>query len=80
MKEVDWSLGWPQVFKTEEKKEKFPFHWTENESLFAENVSIILAADVIYSEDCTEALFSFLRKFMVSGNQEKVRNLTPILS
>lgn len=47
------------------------YSWTQSETEELKKASLLLAADVIYSDDLTDAFFSILKKLM-SDNPEKV--------
>ncbi|MCL7022004.1 hypothetical protein MKW94_030467, partial [Papaver nudicaule] len=44
------------------------FSWTPSEVEEAEKASLLLAADVIYNDDLTDALFGTLQKLMSRGS------------
>lgn len=44
------------------------YSWTSREIEDAENASLLLAADVIYSDDLTDAFFSTLERLMSRGS------------
>lgn len=48
------------------------YSWTFSEVEAAQEASLLVAADVIYSDDLTDAFFSTLQRLMSSGS-EKVR-------
>lgn len=45
----------------------FRYSWTSSEVEEAQEASLLVAADVIYSDDLTEALFCILEKLMSLG-------------
>lgn len=46
------------------------FSWTFREIEDAENASLLVAADVIYSDDLTDAFFSTLKRLMSRGSRK----------
>lgn len=46
----------------------FRYSWTSREIEDAENASLLVAADVIYSDDLTDAFFSTLERLMSRGS------------
>ncbi|XP_019196976.1 PREDICTED: methyltransferase-like protein 22 isoform X2 [Ipomoea nil] len=70
VRELDWKDSWPpQVAEDLESKKSYT--WTQKEIEELKNASLLLAADVIYSDDLTDAFFSTLERLM-SENPEKV--------
>uniref|UniRef100_A0A1U7WIX6 Methyltransferase-like protein 22 n=1 Tax=Nicotiana sylvestris TaxID=4096 RepID=A0A1U7WIX6_NICSY len=70
VRELDWKDSWPpQEAKTSPSKGRYS--WTQSEIEELKKTSLLLAADVIYSDDLTDAFFSILEKLM-SDNPEKV--------
>ncbi|KAJ8535962.1 hypothetical protein K7X08_034363 [Anisodus acutangulus] len=53
----------------------FRYSWTQSEIEELKKASLLLAADVIYSDDLTDAFFSILKK-LISDYPEKVLYLT----
>ncbi|KAK2971199.1 hypothetical protein RJ640_008623 [Escallonia rubra] len=69
VRELDWKTPWPpQVVEKCSCEERFC--WTSLEVLEVHRASLVVAADVIYSDDLTDALFSILESLMSQG-QEK---------
>ena len=52
----------------------YRYSWALSEVEEAQGACLLVAADVIYSDDLTDAFFSILEKFMSQGS-EKVRIL-----
>ncbi|KAL3528775.1 hypothetical protein ACH5RR_008097 [Cinchona calisaya] len=70
VRELDWNCSWhPQVTEDSESKESHSWSTSEVEEFC--KASLILAADVIYSDDLTDAFFSTLQRIM-SEYPEKV--------
>ncbi|KAI4324731.1 hypothetical protein MLD38_030188 [Melastoma candidum] len=70
VRELDWREYWPPV--VDRKCSILPdrYRWTSSEVEEAEDASILLAADVIYSDDLTDALFSTLERLMSRGSEK----------
>ncbi|RZC75389.1 hypothetical protein C5167_050870 [Papaver somniferum] len=67
VREVDWINSWPpEVEQCHSSDERFS--WTPSEIGEAEGASLLLAADVIYNDDLTDALFDTLQKLMSRGS------------
>ncbi|XP_049395390.1 uncharacterized protein LOC125859645 isoform X3 [Solanum stenotomum] len=70
VRELDWKDSWPpQEENTSPSKGRYS--WTQSEIEELKKASLLLAADVIYSDDLTDAFFSILKKLMLD-NPEKV--------
>ncbi|XP_055825580.1 uncharacterized protein LOC129894089 isoform X2 [Solanum dulcamara] len=70
VRELDWKDSWPpQEENTSPYKGRYS--WTQSEIEELKKASLVLAADVIYSDDLTNAFFSILKKLMLD-NPEKV--------
>ncbi|XP_078430763.1 putative methyltransferase family protein isoform X3 [Wolffia australiana] len=59
---IDWKWGWPPP-STELSK----YSWSPDEVQEAEGASLLLAADVIYSDDLTDSFFGTLKGLMSRG-------------
>ncbi|XP_047266061.1 methyltransferase-like protein 22 isoform X4 [Capsicum annuum] len=70
VRELDWKDSWPPQ-ETDTSPSKGRYSWTQSETEELKKASLLLAADVIYSDDLTDAFFSILKKLM-SDNPEKV--------
>ncbi|KAK9148896.1 hypothetical protein Scep_007653 [Stephania cephalantha] len=68
-RELDWNNQWPPVPGSSQlsHEERYKFSWSEEEIDEAMGASILLAADVIYSDDLTDALFNTLQSLMSQG-------------
>ncbi|XP_026397891.1 methyltransferase-like protein 22 isoform X2 [Papaver somniferum] len=67
VREVDCFNSWPpEVEQCHSSDERFS--WTPSEVEEAEGASLLLAADVIYNDDLTDALFGTLQKLMSRGS------------
>ncbi|KAK4361945.1 hypothetical protein RND71_017186 [Anisodus tanguticus] len=70
VRELDWKDSWPpQEANTSPSKGRYS--WAQSDIEELKKSSLLLAADVIYSDDLTDAFFSILKKLM-SDNLEKV--------
>ncbi|KAK3028345.1 hypothetical protein RJ639_037807 [Escallonia herrerae] len=70
VRELDWKAPWPpQVVENCSCEERFL--WTSLEVLEVHRALLVVAADVIYSDNLTDALFSILESLMSQG-QEKI--------
>lgn len=68
VRDLDWFDSWPPKARVEEASHTQRYSWTSREIEEAENASLLLAADVIYSDDLTDAFFSTLEKLMSRGS------------
>ncbi|KAK4590618.1 hypothetical protein RGQ29_020968 [Quercus rubra] len=71
VRELEWMSPWPpRVVGPGE----FPLHkrysWTFSEVEEVQGASLLVAADVIYSDDLTDAFFNVLEKFMSLGSEK----------
>ncbi|XP_024631718.1 methyltransferase-like protein 22 isoform X2 [Medicago truncatula] len=68
VRDLDWFDSWPPKARVEEASHTQRYSWTSREIEDAENASLLLAADVIYSDDLTDAFFSTLERLMSRGS------------
>ncbi|XP_020202802.1 methyltransferase-like protein 22 [Cajanus cajan] len=68
VRELDWFNCWPPKTKIEEAPCTQKYSWTSREIEDAENASLLVAADVIYSDELTDAFFSTLETLMSRGS------------
>ncbi|KAK6912086.1 Lysine methyltransferase [Dillenia turbinata] len=66
VRELDWKNSWPPKTDFDYNSQK-RFSWTISEFEEAQRASLLVAADVIYSDDLTDALFSMLEAIMSHG-------------
>ncbi|CAN6459658.1 unnamed protein product [Victoria cruziana] len=71
VRELNWMKSWPPVFESS----KMRYAWSSSEIHIAEQASLLLAADVIYSDELTDSLFDTLERLMSKG-PEKVLYLS----
>ncbi|KAF5189571.1 Methyltransferase-like protein [Thalictrum thalictroides] len=72
VRELDWIKSWPPSVGSDllTSQERYKYLWNLSEVEEAENASLLLAADVIYSDDLTDALFNTLRILMSRGSSK----------
>ncbi|KAF9617673.1 hypothetical protein IFM89_037907 [Coptis chinensis] len=70
VRQLDWNKSWPPSDGPDElrSQESYKFSWTPSEVEEAEKASLLFAADVIYSDDLTDALFNTLKILMAQGS------------
>ncbi|KAK7261832.1 hypothetical protein RIF29_28153 [Crotalaria pallida] len=68
VRELDWFNCWPPKARKGEDPCTQRYSWTSREIEDAENASLLVAADVIYSDDLTDAFFSTLERLMSRGS------------
>ncbi|XVF24997.1 hypothetical protein REPUB_Repub13aG0175600 [Reevesia pubescens] len=68
VRELDWALPWPPKVSLDLSQERFL--WTPSELEEVQKASLLLAADVIYSDDLTDALFGILERLMSQGSEK----------
>ncbi|KAG6422293.1 hypothetical protein SASPL_118859 [Salvia splendens] len=69
VRELDWNHPWPPVVVADPPS-KQSFGWISSELEKLQSASLLLAADVIYSDDLTDAFFSCLEAIMSSGSEK----------
>ncbi|KAF6176313.1 hypothetical protein GIB67_011102 [Kingdonia uniflora] len=72
IRELDWIMSWPPWVGLDDfpSQNRHKYSWAQSELEEAEGASLLLAADVIYSEDLTDALFNTLRRLMSRGSSK----------
>ncbi|XP_020414804.1 methyltransferase-like protein 22 isoform X1 [Prunus persica] len=70
VRELDWMKPWPPRMTLEESSLGKRYSWTFSEVEAAQEASLLVAADVIYSDDLTDAFFSTLQRLMSSGSEK----------
>lgn len=70
VRELDWTEPWPPKQAQGECPPNNRYSWTLSEVEEAQGASLLVAADVIYSDDLTDAFFSMLEKFMSQGSEK----------
>ncbi|MED6133927.1 hypothetical protein PIB30_032727 [Stylosanthes scabra] len=69
VRELDWFNCWPPQSRRIREDPCTPsYSWTPSEIEDAENATLLLAADVIYSDDLTDAFFSTVEGLMSKGS------------
>ncbi|KAK7271902.1 hypothetical protein RJT34_28171 [Clitoria ternatea] len=69
VRELDWFNCWPPKAKLDvgEAPSTQRYSWTFKEIEDAENASLLVAADVIYSDELTDVFFNTLKRLMSTG-------------
>ncbi|XP_076920315.1 uncharacterized protein LOC143581402 [Bidens hawaiensis] len=65
VRELDWKASWPPKQDSGASSESYAWNQSEFEEL--KRASLLVAADVIYSDDLTDALFHTLERLMSHG-------------
>lgn len=69
VRELDWKASWPPLEKCAASQRRY--NWTSQELEEFQRASFLVAADVIYNDDLTDAFFSTLERIM-SRSPDKV--------
>ncbi|XP_065865139.1 uncharacterized protein [Euphorbia lathyris] len=67
VRELDWVNSWPPTLRLENSIENKRYSWSPSEIEEAQAASLLVAADVIYSDDLTDSLFNILERLMSLG-------------
>ncbi|KDP37220.1 hypothetical protein JCGZ_06276 [Jatropha curcas] len=70
VRELDWMNSWPPALSLGSSPDHRRYSWTSAEVEEAQAASLLVAADVIYSDDLTDALFSILERLMSRGSEK----------
>ncbi|KAL4292287.1 hypothetical protein HN51_042567 [Arachis hypogaea] len=70
VRELDWFNCWPPQPRIGEDPCTPSYSWTSGEIEDAENATLLVAADVIYSDDLTDAFFSTVEGLMSKGSKK----------
>lgn len=74
VRQLNWKNSWPpKVIEAEEEfmmSPEYKYSWTLSDIDQVEEASILLAADVVYNNDLTDAFFNILRKLMPPGSKK----------
>ncbi|KAM5579008.1 methyltransferase-like protein 22 [Rosa sericea] len=72
VRELDWMNPWPPRLTIEESSlgKNKRYSWTFSEIEIAHEASLLVAADVVYSDDLTDAFFSTLERLMSLGSEK----------
>lgn len=68
VRELDWKASWPPTQHNSAPCHSYAWNPSEFEEL--ERASLLVAADVIYSDDLTDALFNTLERLMSHGSKK----------
>ncbi|KHG24001.1 Methyltransferase-like protein 22 [Gossypium arboreum] len=69
VRELDWTHPWPPKVSSDLATQE-RFSWSSSELEEVQKASLLLAADVIYSDDLTDALFGILERIMSQGSEK----------
>ncbi|XP_015867394.3 uncharacterized protein LOC107404900 isoform X2 [Ziziphus jujuba] len=64
VRELNWMHSWPPEISLEESPQCNRYLWTSSDVEEAQKASMLVAADVIYSDELTDAFFSILERLM----------------
>ncbi|XP_019077703.1 uncharacterized protein LOC100256576 isoform X3 [Vitis vinifera] len=67
---LNWKNSWPPTMDSESSETQKRFSWTASEVEEVQGASLLLAADVIYSDDLTDAFFNTLERLMSQGSEK----------
>lgn len=70
VRELDWMDAWPPSTSSGNSTCHKRYSWTSSNVEEAERAAVLVAADVIYSDDLTDALFCILEKLMSLGSKK----------
>ncbi|GLT62179.1 hypothetical protein SLA2020_348360 [Shorea laevis] len=70
VRELDWMSPWPPRISPGETPLRKRYTWTFSEVEEVQGASVIVAADVIYSNDLTDAFFGVLERLMSLGSEK----------
>ncbi|XP_043700904.1 methyltransferase-like protein 22 isoform X3 [Telopea speciosissima] len=70
VRELDWKKSWPPIVGLDKLSSENRYVWTPSEIEVAQEASLILAADVVYIDDLTDALFNTVEKLMSQGSEK----------
>ncbi|KAL3697122.1 hypothetical protein R1sor_011198 [Riccia sorocarpa] len=68
VRELDWHKSWPPEIRESEESHS-GYNWTPQDIEICEEASVMLAADVVYSPELTDAFFQLLKKLMPLGSK-----------
>ncbi|PON45585.1 S-adenosyl-L-methionine-dependent methyltransferase [Parasponia andersonii] len=70
VRELDWMNSWPPRTSIKELPVCNRYSWASSEVEEAQEASLLVAADVIYSDDLTDAFFSTIERLMTMGSEK----------
>lgn len=70
VRELDWKDSWPPTLALDNSSTRNRYSWNSLEVDEVQRVSLLLAADVIYSDDLTYAFFSTVERLMSYGSEK----------
>ncbi|KAH9666086.1 putative methyltransferase family protein [Citrus sinensis] len=77
VRDLNWMNPWPPIFSlgnSSASQERW-YSWNSSELKEVQRASVLLAADVIYSDDLTDALFHTLKRLMPLGSKKVLVNM-----
>ncbi|KAH9666084.1 putative methyltransferase family protein [Citrus sinensis] len=82
VRDLNWMNPWPPIFSlgnSSASQERW-YSWNSSELKEVQRASVLLAADVIYSDDLTDALFHTLKRLMPLGSKKVLVNMVLYLA
>ncbi|KAG1327120.1 methyltransferase-like protein 22 [Cocos nucifera] len=72
IRELDWKEAWPPNLQTCDfsSQQRTIYSWASSEIEEAERATLLLAADVIYSDELTDSFFGILERLMSQGSEK----------
>ncbi|KAH9714449.1 putative methyltransferase family protein [Citrus sinensis] len=71
VRDLNWMNPWPPIFSLgNSSASQERYSWNSSELKEVQRASVLLAADVIYSDDLTDALFHTLKRLMPLGSKK----------
>ncbi|XP_039142447.1 LOW QUALITY PROTEIN: methyltransferase-like protein 22 [Dioscorea cayenensis subsp. rotundata] len=74
VRELDWKESWPPKIGASDveaqQRNSSKYSWSASEVDEAEGASLLFAADVIYSDELTDAFFNIVEKLMSHGSEK----------
>lgn len=71
IRDLNWMNPWPPIFSLgNSSASQERYSWNSSELKEVQRASVLLAADVIYSDDLTDALFHTLKRLMPLGSKK----------
>ncbi|XP_044495436.1 methyltransferase-like protein 22 isoform X3 [Mangifera indica] len=70
IRELNWMNPWPPNMSLGDSASQTRYSWNQSELEEVKSAHLLVAADVIYSDDLTDALFSILERLMSLGSEK----------
>ncbi|KAH9666083.1 putative methyltransferase family protein [Citrus sinensis] len=81
VRDLNWMNPWPPIFSLgNSSASQERYSWNSSELKEVQRASVLLAADVIYSDDLTDALFHTLKRLMPLGSKKVLVNMVLYLA